>query len=450
MRKLLIIEDDAPFRRRLEEILSADGWEVSGADTGNEGLDLARAHCPDVVICDLLMPDGNGFQVCRSLREQPTLRSTKVLVISGRQFESDRKAAFEAGADEYLAKPFEMQRIREILKQLAPGSSKPPGENPSAEGNEPTQLRFWGVRGSIPTPGPGTVGYGGNTSCLEVRAGGQIIILDAGTGMRLLGNGLRAEFGEQPIHLTVLLSHTHWDHIHGLPFFSPVYYPQNRIHILGYEGARHSLQNVLSSQMESPFFPIHLREVPATVKIEELREMNFSLGEVQVASWFANHPGICVGYKLTTHDGSLAFFPDNEPYLSYRRIPRPETEAERSRLAFAQAQETRLVEFLQGTEVLVMDTQYDVEEYASHIGWGHGCLDDVVELALKSGIKRLFMFHHDPDHDDAKISSMIGHARKLVAERGGGLEVHAAREGDVVRFAAKPGRAGTPEVSAPR
>ena len=157
MRKLLIIEDDAGFRRRLEEILSADGWDVSGADTGNQGLDAARAHCPDVVICDLLMPDGNGFQVCRSLREQPTLRGTKVLVISGRQFESDRKAAFEAGADEYLAKPFEMQQIREILERLAPGSAQGSKEASSPGGGEPTTLRFWGVRGSIPTPGPGTV-----------------------------------------------------------------------------------------------------------------------------------------------------------------------------------------------------------------------------------------------------------------------------------------------------
>ena len=302
----------------------------------------------------------------------------------------------------------------------------------------PSTIRFWGVRGSVPTPGPGTVHYGGNTSCIEVRTAGEIIILDAGTGLRLLGNQLRQEFPNQPLQITLLLSHTHWDHIQGLPFFSPVYYAENRIRILGYEGARHSLQNVLSKQMETPFFPIPLDDVPATVQIEELKEKSFSVGEIQVAAWFANHPGVCAGYKLTTHDGSFAFFPDNEPYLSYRRVPRPDDEAERSKFALAQAQEAKLVEFLRGTEVLIMDAQYDCDEYKSHIGWGHGCLDDVVDLALKAGIKRLFMFHHDPDHDDAKVSAMLAHARQLVAERKGTLEMEAAREGDSIRFRENP------------
>lgn len=308
----------------------------------------------------------------------------------------------------------------------------------SADPSLPSAVRFWGVRGSVPTPGPGTVHYGGNTSCVEVRAAGEIIILDAGTGLRALGNQLRQEFPDQPLHLTLLLTHTHWDHIQGLPFFSPVYYSENRIRILGCEGARHSLQNVLSSQMESQFFPIHLTEVPATVQIEELKEMTFSVGAVQVAAWLANHPGICVGYKLTTPDGSLAFFPDSEPYLSYQRVPQTDDAAARSRLDLAQTQESRLIEFLRGTEVLIMDAQYDCEEYQSHIGWGHGCADDVVELALKAGIQRLFLFHHDPDHDDAKISAMLEHARKLVAESKGTLEVEAAREGVAIRFREHP------------
>jgi phosphoribosyl 1,2-cyclic phosphodiesterase len=383
------------------------------------------------------MPHVNGFQVCRSLRENPALQATKIVVISGRQFESDRNAALEAGASDYLAKPFEMRRIRDLLSELTPAAPASTA-GPFMPDGAPSTLRFWGVRGSVPTPGPGTVNYGGNTSCVEVRAQGSIIILDAGTGMRSLGNRLRSEFPNEPLHLTVLLTHTHWDHIQGLPFFSPVYFPENRIRILGYEGARHSLQTVLSSQMESPFFPIHLRQVPATVQIEELKEMSFTVGKVQVDAWFANHPGICVGYKLTTHDGSLAFFPDNEPYLSSRRAPAPNTEDESSRLAFAQTQESKLVEFLRGTEVLIMDTQYDSDEYKSHVGWGHGCLDDVVELALKADVKRLFMFHHDPDHDDAKISRMLEHARKIVTERKGTLQVDAACEGDSIRFQKDP------------
>src|SRR5881628_759479 len=132
----------------------------------------------------------------------------------------------------------------------------------------PTRLRFWGVRGSIPTPGPTTVEYGGNTSCVEVRADGQIIILDAGTGLRLLGRELLSEFDNQSLELTLLLTHTHWDHIQGLPFFLPAYEPQNHLRILGYEGARHGLENVLASQMESPVFPVDLRQLPANLQID--------------------------------------------------------------------------------------------------------------------------------------------------------------------------------------
>lgn len=172
-----------------------------------------------------------------------------------------------------------------------------------------TTVRFWGVRGSIPTPGPSTVHYGGNTSCVEVRADGQIIILDAGTGLRLLGLSLVAEFNSKPLDITLLLTHTHWDHIQGLPFFLPVYRANNHLHILGYEGARHGLNNVLTEQMEAPFFPIGLRQVPSNVCIEELKEMSFTVGPVRAKACFAHHPGTCVGYRLLRRRARFAFFP---------------------------------------------------------------------------------------------------------------------------------------------
>ena len=300
-----------------------------------------------------------------------------------------------------------------------------------------TFLKFWGVRGSIPTPGQTTVHYGGNTSCIEIRADGRIIILDAGTGIRLLGRELVAEFDKQPLDLTLLLSHTHWDHIQGLPFFLPVYESKNHLHILGYEGARHGLEVVLAGQMESPFFPIGLREVPANVRIEELKEMNFSIGPVRVQAAFANHPGICVGYRLFTSEGSIAVFPDNETLPEDAPPPpRGEVTTDAPARALAQGENRRMIEFLRGTDLLIMDTQYDTAEYQRHIGWGHGCLDGVVALALQAEVKTLFLFHHDPDHDDAKVSQMLAHARKIVAARKGKLHVEAAREGVTVELPA--------------
>jgi len=294
-----------------------------------------------------------------------------------------------------------------------------------------TRIKFWGVRGSIPTPGPTTVFYGGNTSCVEVRAGDQIIILDAGTGLRALGRELVSEFDSRPIHLTLLLTHTHWDHIQGLPFFLPVYKPQNRLRILGYKGARLGLHNILTGQMESPFFPIGLRKVPANVTIKELKDLEFSIGDVRVQACRANHPGHCVGYRLFTRGGSIAFFPDNELREKRGHLLRAARGQAPMRASVSIQQ---MASFLKGADALVMDTQYDLAEYNIHAGWGHGCLDDVVSMALKAQVKRLFLFHHDPDHDDTKIRTMISHARKLVKAVKGSLQVEAAREGLVAEL----------------
>jgi phosphoribosyl 1,2-cyclic phosphodiesterase/DNA-binding NarL/FixJ family response regulator len=436
---VLIIDDDSEYRRLTGEILEEHGWRVLHGSTGEEGIEIAKANCPDVVLCDLLMARGNGFQVCRALRPMESLRRTKIIVTSGRDFESDRQAALSAGADDYLTKPISPTRLADYLSSLVKGDSGGRSEEGKASVpastektqserrlSGPTRFKFWGVRGSIPTPGPGTVEYGGNTSCVEVRAGEEIIILDAGTGLRLLGRELVAEFGNQPLNLTLLLTHTHWDHIQGLPFFLPVYQSANQLRILGFEGARHGLDHVLSGQMESPFFPIGLGQVPANVKIEELKDFEFQLGTVRVQACFANHPGICVGYRLFASDGSIAFFPDNELHHGQRLSSGKPGDTS---LKFAREQDQKLINFVRGVDVLIMDSQYDNEEYQQHVGWGHGCLDDVVALALRAEVKKLYLFHHDPNHDDAKISQMVDHARGLVREAKGTLEVAAAREG---------------------
>lgn len=292
----------------------------------------------------------------------------------------------------------------------------------------PMRFKFWGVRGSIPTPGPTTLHYGGNTSCIEVRAQDQIVILDAGTGLRLLGRQLLSEFGDKPLDLTLLLTHTHWDHIQGLPFFLPVYKPNNQLRILGYEGARVGLETVLKSQMESPFFPIGLKEVPANIRIEELKDWTFTLGPLQVQACLACHPGSCVGYRLSMAGRSMAFFPDNELRQDYHHGHNPDANGGGKESAAIQDGENKLAEFVRGVDVLIMDSQYDAQEYERHIGWGHGCVDKVVGLALEAKVKQLYLFHHDPNHEDAKITEMVAHARKL-AGSGSAVQIEAAREG---------------------
>ncbi|MEW6159973.1 MAG: MBL fold metallo-hydrolase, partial [Verrucomicrobiota bacterium] len=229
-------------------------------------------------------------------------------------------------------------------------------------------------------------------------------------------------------HLTVLVTHTHWDHIQGFPFFVPAYIPRNKIRILGYEGARKGLENTLSAQMESPYFPISMQQMPGNITIQELRDLTFSIGAVKVQAAFLNHPGVCTGYRLYTSAGSIAYLPDIEPYHRFNALkgnaaPSPES------LEYSRSQEAKLIEFIRDADVMAIDSQYDADEYEKHVGWGHSSVDDSVELGIKAGVKRLFLFHHDPEHDDERISQMQAHAQQLVASKGSNLIVEAAREG---------------------
>jgi phosphoribosyl 1,2-cyclic phosphodiesterase len=276
------------------------------------------------------------------------------------------------------------------------------------------------VRGSIATPGATTMRYGGNTSCVEVRHGDDIIILDAGTGLRGLGQSLLQEFKKQPLNLTLLLTHTHWDHIQGLPFFGPIYNPHCRLRILGGKGARKGLVAALTGQMESTYFPVPFNKLPSNIEIEELKDFNFAIGSMLVRAQRANHPGVCVGYRLFTPDGLIAFFPDTEPR--------------------AGGPNRNLIDFVRDADVLILDSQYDRAEYKQHTGWGHGCVDDSVALALQAGVKHLCLFHHDPDHDDRRMDELVKHARKLVAKRKAKLKVDAAREGMVIQLGGKSSR----------
>ena len=306
----------------------------------------------------------------------------------------------------------------------------------SASSSSP-RIKFWGTRGSIAVPSAETLCYGGDTTCVELRADGELLVLDAGSGIRPLGIALEREFQDRPLRLSLLVTHAHWDHIQGFPFFKPAYDSKNEIRIFGFDGAGATFREIITEPMKSPFFPITMRELSARMDINKLNEMKFSLGKLDIHAAFVNHPGVCAGYRIFTSAGSVAFVPDHEPYEFFVHSARGKQLSPQQVREIAAEQHAGLVQFLRGSDILILDTQYTDEEYTVHIGWGHGSISSAIALALEADVQRLVLFHHDPNHDDAMIDRMLKSARELAMKSGSHLEVTGAQQGTEVFLEAK-------------
>jgi phosphoribosyl 1,2-cyclic phosphodiesterase len=266
------------------------------------------------------------------------------------------------------------------------------------------QIKFWGVRGSTPAPQPENMRYGGNTSCVEVRVGDHLYIFDCGTGIRVLGQALRRDFGSRPVSGHIFVSHFHWDHIQGLPFFGPLYdNSENRFEFHCSSRTR-SLKQVFEEQMAAPYFPVGLKQMQARQSFHDLEEGRIQLDGASLQTTWLNHPQGCMGFRLETQDGVMVYATDNEPgHALFDKNVR---------------------KLAAGADVLIYDSQYLPEEYeARRRGWGHSHWREAVNVVMESGAKELVLFHHDPDHDDACIDKTVKEARNYYPR------VRAAAEG---------------------
>ena len=291
------------------------------------------------------------------------------------------------------------------------------------------KIRFWGTRGSIPSPGPRTVRYGGNCSCVEVRTpGGELFIIDAGTGIRELGLSL---MGGQPVVAHILLSHTHWDHISGFPFFPPAFVPSNTLTIYAARNIDKRLEDVMAGQMEYTYFPVTLGDLPAELNYRELLEETFTIGSARITTHYLNHTSICMGYRIESAGRSLVYVSDHEPYglALFGADPPADRIGRGLRDGVVHVGDRRLIEWVSGADLVIQDTQYTPDEYPKKIGWGHGSADYVTDVALMAGVRRLALYHHDPLHDDDTIDQIVDYCRARVAEACASLEVFAAAEG---------------------
>lgn len=297
-------------------------------------------------------------------------------------------------------------------------------------------VRFWGVRGSIPVPGPQTNHYGGNTSCVEVRPkDGPQIIIDAGTGIRRLGKEMmQTAFGEGKGNAHLLISHTHWDHIQGLPFFAPLYQGGNRFFVYARQRDDTHLRAVFASQTEDPYFPVPFNAVKADVSFRELVEgARFELGEVKVSCTRLNHPWIAMAYRLDCDGASVVYATDTAPFtdilLEHEFIATPPRLGEPMNpvdAAKLRAMRDNLVVLCRGADYLIYDTQFTPEEYRAKPHWGHSTPSDAIEIALAAKVKTLALFHHAPERTDEQIDAILQRARSTTD--GTGLGIVAASE----------------------
>ena len=298
-------------------------------------------------------------------------------------------------------------------------------------------VRFWGTRGSLAKPGPTTLRYGGNTSCVEVRCDdGTLIVLDCGTGAHALGQSLLAS-GTPPADGHLLITHTHWDHIQGFPFFAPLFVAGNTWDIYAPGTIGSQLEHTLAGQMEYDYFPVTLAQLGATIRFHDLGEGRFSIGGVRVTAQYLNHPALALGYRIESGGASLVYSVDHEPHTPNPTgvVGEPPTHIE----------DRRHVDLLAGADLVIHDAQYTVDEYPQKTGWGHTPAEWAVDYAVAAHARRLALFHHDPLRGDDALDTLVATCRARAAAAGSDVDVFAAAEGQVVHLAESAAGPARPE-----
>ncbi|MFN0012507.1 MAG: response regulator [Phycisphaerales bacterium] len=447
-RHRVLVADDAPeVCLVVGRLLTKAGYEVATAEDGQECLDKIAAFRPHLVVVDIMMPKVHGIDVLRQLGERGPAghvdgKPIGVIVCSARAFDSDRERAMQLGAIDFLVKPIQKQRLLEVVGAFLSGASGVPpaalAVNAPGLADAPTlpatkdiylpdldasrgTLKLWGTRGSISVPGPTTSRHGGNTSCMEVRHADDVVIFDAGTGIRGAGLAL-AKGGPRRVH--VFVGHTHWDHIQGFPFFAPAYIPGFEIFIYGAKGFGKDLKNVFLGQLDAAYFPVDMRAMKATMTFVELQENPVTIGGIRVFWEYAFHPGAAICFRIEASGSTLGYLTDNEFLSGYIGHPARALATPSMLLPYA-----KLIRFFSGVEVLIAEAQYTCEEYLKKIGWGHTSVSNACVLAKLAGVKRWYVTHHDPLHDDDAVDRKVNLIRQILREIEHPCEVGAAYDG---------------------
>jgi phosphoribosyl 1,2-cyclic phosphodiesterase len=403
---ILLVDDDRFILQMCRDFLESAGYKTVCLEEGGTLQAIVEATPPSLILLDIMLPGTDGLTLCRQLRNGPAAFRGPIIIFSAKHYRADKRVAREVGANAFLEKPFSPGRLLGMVRDLLARK---------------ISVRFWGVRGSIPTASRETVGYGGNTPCVEVRVSGieDIFILDGGTGLRELGRSLRRPGTN--IHGYLCFSHFHWDHIQGLPFFEPANIAGNAFTLVGPAQPTANMLQILAGQMASVYFPVGLEQFRAQMVYEEIDEGTYRLGGMECDTLSSIHPGRALIYRLSHGGKRIVYATDNELPFGCMAVG-----------GDVARQVDRYVRFYAGADLLIHDAQYTPEELAHRRGWGHSAWTDALEIAVAAGVKHLILFHHDPDHSDSFLDSIRSAVLQRVSAMGTTITCELAREGDVL------------------
>lgn len=399
-----VIDDDKDFIELCKTLLESAGHKVSSSTSSDNALEKIVDLQPDCVLSDLTMPHLDGLELYRRIKEHPEIKQPIYIIVTSKRYEYDMQHALQLGIKGYIVKPLNIETfVDEVLEII----------------EDKMVVQFWGVRGTLPVPGKNSLHFGGNTNCVTLSfVNKEFFIFDAGTGLKQLGNYLVKQ-NKLPMTGRIFISHPHWDHINGIPFFVPLYIKGNEFEFLGATHSGITIEKLISDQMDSVYFPITLKEFAARVKFRSISEETFNIGEIEIQTLQLNHPGRCLGFRVKYKGKVFCYMTDNELYLKDSE-------------SYNQFDVDRLINFIKGSDVVVIDATYMDNEYLNKINWGHSCVSRVVDVLAESKVKLACLYHHDPDQTDDDIKQKIAQAKSMLKARGSKTKCIAPREGDKI------------------
>lgn len=423
MQKILLADPDKILLDKLRSAPGSEHYIFEEALSGDEVLEKINSFKPQLVYIDLLIPEMHGIELLKKIRANPKSEGLGVILASTNSMIQNCHAAIKEGADYFLPKPFEIPFLYILFNRFFEGNLLPepltsqqsPHPVNESESYRPkphdphSYIKFWGTRGSNAVSGAEYVRFGGNTCCLEVRHGEDMIIFDAGTGIRPLGQTIDIA-KHKTIH--IFLSHTHWDHITGFPFFEPVYDRDVHVVIWSPVGFEKSTKELFTEMLAYDYFPVRLEDMRAKLSFNDLRDgHSVSIGDIKIDSHYAFHPGATLCFKIHVAGKTYGYATDNELFLGYHGDPNalgkdhPLIKSHRS-----------IIDFFRRCDFLIHEAQYTPHEYLRRVGWGHSSISNASILCKYAEISEWIVTHHDHRHTDNELLEKLQLHRDILEE----------------------------------